>query len=130
MSRLQIQRTWSESIQMGFVAKCKYSIDLSETWLFFIYLLFINDAIQDYHSTGFYGSVLHSPYQVWWQLFTMEGGYLRQQAAKSSYKKVPYWFMRGSQHPQSAYVGLNDSRQLPGTYVKTQYGYSQESLPT
>lgn len=38
--------------------------------------------------------------------------------------------MRGSQHPQSAYVGLNDSRQLPGTYVKTQYGYSQESLPT
>lgn len=30
---------------------------------------------------------------------------------------------------KSAYKGLNDNRQPPSTYVKTQYGYSQESLP-
>lgn len=30
---------------------------------------------------------------------------------------------------KSAYKGLNNNRQPPCTYVKTQYGYSQKSLP-
>lgn len=30
---------------------------------------------------------------------------------------------------KSAYKGLNNNRQPPCRYVKTQYGYSQESLP-
>lgn len=58
------------------------------------------------------------------------GGIPAAAGSEEQLQKSPILIHERITTPTSAYVGLNDSRQLPGTYVKTQYGYSQESLPT
>lgn len=67
---------------------------------------------------------------MWWQLIITEGDTCGCSQRRGATKKSDSDSSENHNALKSAYRGLYDSCQSPSPYVKTQYGYSQESLPT